>query len=189
MSTWPLTFFLCLNNNFETKNFDVLRRRFDRNLISPNISMMCRNHCLICACHKLLGAIFTLEILSFSSHKIFLSKRLLHCALRFCQINTTKVESCSKQSHQNGAILMERLWIDFNFGCVYLTETHAQWGNSFCIWKREAVVECFKFVILEPFDPGNHFYIEKTLKNIQCHPTWPYVLVESWIFCYFVWCF
>ena len=30
-----------------------------------------------------------------------------------------------------------------------------------------------KFVILEPYDHGNQIYLEKTLKAVQCNPTWP----------------
>ena len=40
-------------------------------------------------------------------------------------------------------------------------------------------LQWFKFVILEPCDYGNQFYLEKTLKIVQCHLIWWYT-VQPW---------
>ena len=124
-----MAFIFCLNNNFETKQFDLLRQSFDWNLISPNISRDVQKP-LIDLCMSQIVAVLAGEIwISFSSHRISL---------------------CSKSPHFDGANL------NF-FGCVYTT--HAQWSSHFCIWERKAV--WFKFVILEPCDQCNQFYLEK----------------------------
>ena len=110
VSTTSELTFLALNNNFQTKKFDVSGKSFNRKLISPKVSRdvqkplfdLCMSHIVT----VLAGGI------TFSSHNISL---------------------CFAPFWWHGATLN-------NFGCVYLTETHAQWSSHFCIWKRETVV-------------------------------------------------
>ena len=48
----PSTLFFCLNNNFQTKKFDALRRSFDWKLISLNISKDTQKHLFdLCMSH------------------------------------------------------------------------------------------------------------------------------------------
>ena len=56
MPTRLSNYFFCLNNNFQMKKFDVLRKSFNWKLFSTNVSRgdVHRNHCLVCACHRLL---------------------------------------------------------------------------------------------------------------------------------------
>ena len=114
----PTTFellFYCLNNNFQTKKIGVLRRSFDRKLISPNVSRDVQKSlfdlCIMSQIDTVLaGGIW----ISFSSQKTSL------CV-------------------QSRPILMQDEATLNNFVCVYLTEMHAQWSSRFRIWKREAV--------------------------------------------------
>ena len=118
------TFFdllFCLNNNFQTKKFDALRRSFDWKLISPIMSKdTLRNIFSFYMC--------TSQIFSYCS--VSKDLRKFH-----------KIALCSKSPHFDGATLNK-------FSCIYLTETHAQWNSCFHIRKRE--LWWFKFAILEP---------------------------------------
>ena len=82
------------------------------NWFLPTCPGIRRNICLICVrCTLLLSCPGDRFEVSFSSHKIYL---------------------CSELPHFDGVTLN-------NFGCVYLTETHAQWSSCFPIWKTVAM--------------------------------------------------
>ena len=116
MSPWPLTFFFWPDWQLSNRKIwlvdDVLRWSFDRKLISPNVFRDVQKPLFDLFISQFVTVLAGQIWISFSSHKISL---------------------CSKSPHFNGATLNK-------FGCVYLTETHAQWSSHFCIWKREAVV-------------------------------------------------
>ena len=108
----PTTFeliFLALNNNFQMRKFYVLRKSFNWKLISPNVSRDVQKP-LFDLCMSHIVTILAGGI-TFSSDNISL------CFVLFWW---------------HGATLN-------NFGCVCLTETHAQWSSHFCISKRETV--------------------------------------------------
>ena len=64
-----------------------------------------------------------------------------------------------KESHPTW---IEQLWTTLVV-FIWQIERHAQWSSCFCNWKREGIG------VLEP---GNQlqFYLEKTMKIVQCHP-------------------
>ena len=100
VSPWSLTFFYCLNNNFLTKKFIVLRWSFDWKLISANVSRDVQKPLTVWFVHvtDCYSTVWAVAIwISFCSHKISL---------------------CSKLPYFDGVTLN-------HFGYVYLTETHA----------------------------------------------------------------
>ena len=109
----PSTFFFCLNNNFQTKKFDALRRSFDWKLISPIMSK------------DTLRNIF--------SFYLRMSQIFSYCSVGKDLRKFHKISLCSKSPYFDRATLNK-------FSCIYLTETHAQWNSCFHIRKRETVV-------------------------------------------------
>ena len=124
--TTPSTFFFCLDNNFQMKKFDALRRSFGWKLISPNISKDNQKH------------LFDLCLSQIFTENTYLRKFKV-------SVCSHKISPCSKSPHFDGATLN-------NFGCIYLTEMHAHYEPVVSAFRKERLcgVWWFKFVILKP---------------------------------------
>ena len=107
----PMTFDLLfyLKNNFQTKKFYVLRRSFDRKLISPNVSRVVQKPLFDLCMSQIVTVLAGETWISFFTHK-------------------TSV--CSKSPH------FDRVTLN-NFGCVYLTETNVQWSSCMFLHLEE----------------------------------------------------
>ena len=72
---------------------------------------------------------------------------------------------------QSHPILMGWLWTTL---VVFVWQKHMRNEPVVFAFGKERL-QWFKFVILDPWDYGNQFYLEKTLKIVQCCPTWRFL--------------
>ena len=140
----PTTFdFFCLNNNFQMKKIWCLKTQLWSKVI---FSKSTQGYAVTSA--------WFVHVTNFCSS----GKRNLN---KF--FSNYKTAFCSKSPI---------LWCDFEQLWLCLFDRNTCKINRLFSYSEKKRLRRIKLVILEPCDYGNQCYLEKTLKIVQCHPSW-----------------